>query len=73
MDTIDKYTWIGSALIASQRVEFLTYAILSHFKDISNDKQFKKLTPRIFLDDTEENKKLRRQTLGQIFRVLWEK
>lgn len=70
MKNIESYTWIGAALLATQRVEFLTHGIVSHFKDIQSEKKFNKLTPKIFLNDTKENRKIRKQTLGQIFQVL---
>lgn len=70
MKSTDYLAWVGAALLAAQRVEFLTHGIISHFKDISNDKKFKKLTPEVFLDESDSNEKLRRQTLGEIFRIL---
>jgi hypothetical protein len=70
MDKFENYAWIGGALLATQRVEFLTHGIISHYKTIKEEKEFKNLTPRVFLDDTPENRKLRKQTLGQIFRIL---
>ena len=66
----ETYYWIGNALISGQRVEFLTHGIISHFKDLNQDKEFKNLTPRMFLDNTNEAQKTRKQTLGQIFRIL---
>lgn len=64
------YSLIGLALISCQRVEFLTLGIVSHFNSIKSDKRFKKLSPEAFLDDTSEGRKVRKQTLGQVFRIL---
>ncbi|WP_421875982.1 hypothetical protein [Marinoscillum sp.] len=63
---------IGASVLAAHRIEFLTQGLVAHFKNLPEHKQFKNLNPRVFLDDTESNKKLRRQTLGQIFRILSE-
>jgi len=64
------YRLIGLALISCQRVEFLTLGVVSHFNNIRADEQFKKLTPKAFLDDTSDGRKVRKQTLGQVFRIL---
>lgn len=67
---IDTYTLLGIAMISAQRVEFLTHGLVAHFKNIEKDNQFKRLTPTIFLDNSIQSKKIRKQTLGQIFRIL---
>jgi len=64
---------IGSALISCQKVEFMTYGLISHFKNIQHEKKFRKLSPQVFLDDSAESKEIRKHTLGQLFKLLKDK
>lgn len=68
------YECCGMLLIEVQKVEFIIHGLVSHFNEniLKTNKQFEKLTPRIFLDDDENSKKKRKQTLGNIIKILLE-
>lgn len=60
------FSLIGICLIASQRMEFLIQGVVSLYGGIDKNKQFKNISPQAFLEDSEEGKKLRKKTLGQL-------
>ena len=68
------YECCGILLIETQKVEFIIHGLVSHFNEniLKTNKQFEKLTPRIFLDNDENSKKKRKQTLGLIVKILLE-
>jgi len=71
---IDVQLRISHVLIKLQKFEYLIHGIVAHFKEdiLSSNRPFKKLNAEIFLSNTEEAKKKRKQTLGQILQVVQE-
>jgi hypothetical protein len=68
---LDTQAHIGRTLLKVQRFEFLVHGIVSHFKPhLLKEANLKGLTPKVFLSQNEDDKKLRRHTLGQIFKAL---
>ena len=61
---------VGGAVLAAQRVEFLLYGLVSHFKDDQRKGQFRDLTPESFLRGDLAGL---RATLGQLAREYGEK
>jgi hypothetical protein len=59
---------IGIALVSGQRVEFVIGELLKHI--LKFDKNVYGITTEIFLNDSPPARRLRHQTLGQIFRLL---
>lgn len=74
MENINIYTLIGATLLEIQKFEFLIHGLVSHFKNdiLKKHKQFKDLDANNFLSNLEEDKKKRKQTLGQVIQVLKE-
>ena len=68
------YESCGILLFETQKVEFIIHGLVSHFNKyiLKTNKQFEKLTPRIFLDNDENSKKKRKQTLGLRIKILLE-
>lgn len=66
------YECCGILLIEAQKVEFIVHGLVAHFNKniLKTNKKFEKLTPRIFLDDDENSRKNRKQTLGNIINIL---
>ena len=66
------YETYGIVLLSIQKTEFIIQGIVSHFNQdlLDKNKNFKNLTPRVFLDNDEDSKKKRKQTLGIILRFL---
>ena len=66
------YECCGIILIEVQKVEFIIHGLVAHFNKniLRTNKQFEKLTPRIFLDNDEKSRKTRKQTLGNIINIL---
>lgn len=61
------YSKIGAALISAQRVEFVAGQLL---KLLEEHGQIYGITTEDFTSSSEKSKKLRKKTLGQIFRFL---
>lgn len=59
---------IGMALVSAQRVEFITRELVNNL--IEFDKSLYELTSDEFLGTTSKSQLLRKQTLGQVFRLL---
>lgn len=58
---------IGRTLVKVQIFEFLVHGIVSHFKpEILNKTALAGLTAKVFLSSDKEDKRKRKQTLGQI-------
>ncbi|HRG18592.1 MAG TPA: hypothetical protein PLP39_05850 [Flavobacterium lutivivi] len=66
------YETCGITLLSIQKTEFILQGIVSHFNQdlLERNKNFKNLTPRAFLDNDDDSKKKRKQTLGTILRFL---
>ena len=63
---------MGKALLSAQKVEYALYGIashLSHLDEAKKDKMFANLTAEDFLSDDPEKKKMRKATLGRLYRV----
>lgn len=61
------YSRIGMALVSAQRVEFVTGELLTHLLEF--DQTVYGITTEEFLNNSPSAQQLRRQTLGQIFRL----
>ena len=61
---------VGGAVLAAQRVEFLLYGLVAHFKDEHRKGQFRDLTPESFLRGDLADL---RATLGQLVREYGER
>jgi hypothetical protein len=67
---------LGVALFRAQRVEFLLYGIASHLSHLDvakTDKIFSKITARDFLSDDPKTERLRKATLGHIYKLFGDK
>jgi hypothetical protein len=63
-------SFIGRTLIKVQIFEFLIHGLASHFKpEVLNKTRLAGLTAKLFLSSEKEDKKKRRQTLGQVLDV----
>jgi hypothetical protein len=61
------YAKIGSALVSAQRVELIAGKILGLLEEHG---EFYGITTEDFTSDSEKSKKIRKKTLGQIFKQL---
>jgi len=71
--TDQEYMLLGIALYKAQKIEFAIYGVLTHLRkeeDIVSNNRIRNLTPRKFLSNDLEDKKLRMMTLGQLNKEL---
>lgn len=67
---------LGTAIFRAQRVEFLLYGIASHLSHLDvakTDKVFSKITARDFLSDDPKTERLRKATLGHVYKLFGDK
>ena len=63
---------LGKSLFFAQKVEFVLHGIashLGHLEEAKKDKLFSNITARDFLSNDPEKRKLRKSTLGQIYKL----